>query len=136
MIRLGGKVFLNDAVGGADIGVSHGDVDDDVYELARKHTEKGFRAAYCPKVSIDEGQRLRDIRDAFAGEDVVIAEVGASNCGVTALSPPTPKTSRCGIRPFQSFSRRSLPVTAESTMPPTFAACTSFHTMCRSCSDT
>ncbi len=77
MIRLGGKVFLNDAVGGADIGVSHGDAAADVYELAHRHTEKAFRAAYCPKVSIDDGQRLRDIRDAFAEENVIIAEVGA-----------------------------------------------------------
>jgi sugar phosphate isomerase/epimerase len=50
---------------------------DDPAELAREHRRLGYAAAYCPPVSIDDGERLRAIRQAFEAEDVVIAEVGA-----------------------------------------------------------
>jgi sugar phosphate isomerase/epimerase len=48
----------------------------DPEELARAHRSKGYRAAYCPKVPIDDRERLRDTEAAFARNGVVIAEVG------------------------------------------------------------
>jgi sugar phosphate isomerase/epimerase len=62
MIRLGGKLQTESS---------------DPGEIARAHKEFGYRAAYCPKVSIDQPDRIRQIREAFAKEDVMIAEVGA-----------------------------------------------------------
>ena len=44
--------------------------------LALAHRELGYRAAYCPNVTLDETQRIRDIIRGFAKHDVVIAEVG------------------------------------------------------------
>jgi len=61
-IRLGGPVFLKS---------------DDPVALAKEHRRLGYSAAYCPTASASDGDRVRAIRDAFAAEDVVIAEVGA-----------------------------------------------------------
>jgi sugar phosphate isomerase/epimerase len=44
--------------------------------LALAYRKLGYRAAYCPGVKLDDGQRIRDIAQAFAKHDVVIAEVG------------------------------------------------------------
>ncbi len=60
-MRLGGPVFV--------------DTQDPV-ELAQAHRKVGYGAAYCPKVSIEDKDRIRAIRDAFAKERVLIAEVG------------------------------------------------------------
>jgi sugar phosphate isomerase/epimerase len=49
---------------------------DDPEELALAHRKLGYRAAYCRNVSLDDKDRIRDIRKAFARHDVVIAEVG------------------------------------------------------------
>ena len=49
---------------------------DDPAVLARAHRAKGYRAAYCPKVPLDDHERLRATEDAFARHEVVIAEVG------------------------------------------------------------
>jgi sugar phosphate isomerase/epimerase len=49
---------------------------DDPAELARWHRAAGYRAAYCPKLAIAETDRIRAVEEAFAREDVVIAEVG------------------------------------------------------------
>jgi sugar phosphate isomerase/epimerase len=49
---------------------------DDPEALARAHRAKGYRAAYCPKVSLSDRERLRAIEDAFRREGVAIAEVG------------------------------------------------------------
>lgn len=49
---------------------------DDPEELALVHRKLGYRAAYCPKVSLDDKDRIRAVRDGFAKHDVVIAEVG------------------------------------------------------------
>lgn len=49
---------------------------EDPAELAREHRKRGMRAAYCPPVSLDDRQRIREIEQAFAKQDVVIAEVG------------------------------------------------------------
>ena len=61
-IRLGGPVFLKS---------------DDPRELAREHRRLGYSAAYCPKADVKDGDRIKAIVDAYAAEDVVIAEVGA-----------------------------------------------------------
>jgi sugar phosphate isomerase/epimerase len=49
---------------------------DDPEQLALVHRKLGYRAAYCPNVSLDDKDRIRDTHEAFAKHDVVIAEVG------------------------------------------------------------
>ncbi len=44
--------------------------------MALAHRKLGYRAAYCPGVALDDKERIRDIKAAFAKHDVVIAEVG------------------------------------------------------------
>ena len=60
-LRLGGPIFVNS---------------EDPEELARAHTKLGYRAAYCPKVSLKDSVRIRAMANAFAKEEVVVAEVG------------------------------------------------------------
>jgi len=60
-MRLGGPIFAKG---------------DDPEELALAHRKLGYRAAYCPRVSLNEPARIRDVQTAFAKHDVVIAEVG------------------------------------------------------------
>ena len=52
------------------------DTADDPEELARAHRKLGYRAAYCPRVALNDTQRIDAIAQAFARHDVVIAEVG------------------------------------------------------------
>ena len=59
--RLGGPVFSKS---------------EDPNELAQEHRKLGYRAAYCPEVKLEDSVRIRAITDAFAMQDVVIAEVG------------------------------------------------------------
>lgn len=49
---------------------------DDPEALAQAHRKLGYRAAYCPNVSLEDGDRVRSYSEAFARNDVVIAEVG------------------------------------------------------------
>ena len=49
---------------------------DDPEALPRACRDKGYRAAYCPKVPLDDRERLRATEAAFKKHDVVIAEVG------------------------------------------------------------
>jgi sugar phosphate isomerase/epimerase len=49
---------------------------DDPEALARAHRAKGYRAAYCPALRLDDRERIRATIEAFARHDVVIAEVG------------------------------------------------------------
>src|SRR5712691_10407737 len=72
-LRLGGPIFLESA---------------DPRELAREHRRLGYSAAYCPKATADDSDRVRAIREAFAAENVVIAEVGA---WVNMLDPDADK---------------------------------------------
>jgi sugar phosphate isomerase/epimerase len=60
-IRLGAPVF---------------DAPQDPEELALAHRRVGYAAAYCPAVSLDDRQRIREIERAFDTHGVVIAEVG------------------------------------------------------------
>lgn len=61
-IRLGGPIFLKS---------------DDPRELAREHRRLGYSAAYCPNADIKDSARIKAIVEAFAAENVIIAEVGA-----------------------------------------------------------
>jgi sugar phosphate isomerase/epimerase len=61
-VRLGGPIFLKS---------------DDPRELAREHRRLGYSAAYCPAATAGQAEFIRAIRDGFAAENVVIAEVGA-----------------------------------------------------------
>ena len=62
-VRLGGPIFLKS---------------DDPRELAREHKRLGYGAAYVPAgVAAGDTDRIKAIREAFAAEDVLIAEVGA-----------------------------------------------------------
>ena len=61
-VRLGGPIFLQS---------------DDPRELAREHRRLGYSAAYCPEAKAHQTERVKAIRDGFAAENVVIAEVGA-----------------------------------------------------------
>jgi sugar phosphate isomerase/epimerase len=63
-MRLGGPVFVQT---------------DDPEELALAHRALGYRAAYAPEVALDDRERTRAIREAFARHDIVIAEVGVWN---------------------------------------------------------
>lgn len=72
-IRLGGPVFLKS---------------DDPRELAREHRRLGYSAAYCPKAKAGDTARVREIEQAFAAENVVIAEVGT---WVNMLEPDAEK---------------------------------------------
>jgi hypothetical protein len=38
--------------------------------------QKGYRAAYAPQVSLNETDKIKAIREAFATEDIILAEVG------------------------------------------------------------
>ncbi len=49
---------------------------DDPELLALAHRKLGYRAAFCPKVALDDAARIKALTDAFAKHDVVIAEVG------------------------------------------------------------
>ena len=76
MIRFGGPVFLTRDERPAGAGESHGADAQDPVALARAHKEKGYRAAYAPNVRLDDADGVRAVRQAFADEDIVIAEVG------------------------------------------------------------
>lgn len=75
-IRLGGPVFLKS---------------EDPAELAREHRRLGYSAAYCPKLGINERDRIAATQKAFAAENVVIAEVGA---WINMMDPDAEKRSK------------------------------------------
>lgn len=61
-LRLGGPIFLKT---------------EDPAEMAREHRRLGYSAAYCPRVGVSETARIQQIKQAFAEQGVIIAEVGA-----------------------------------------------------------
>lgn len=65
-IRLGGPIFSK-----ADPQTA------DPRDLAREHRRLGYSAAYCPALKVGDSERVRAVEQAFAAENVVIAEVGA-----------------------------------------------------------
>ncbi len=48
---------------------------DDPVALAKGHRAKGYRAAYCPNISLKDPAHIRAVETAFASEDVLIAEL-------------------------------------------------------------
>lgn len=60
-IRLGAPTFANTS---------------DPVELALAHRRLGYRAAYCPDIPVRDADKIRAFADAFAKQDVVLAEVG------------------------------------------------------------
>ena len=60
-LRLGGPAFSKS---------------EDPEEMALAHRQLGYRAAYCPNVSLNDPGRIKAVADAFAKHDVVLAEVG------------------------------------------------------------
>ena len=61
---------------------------EDPADWARAHKQFGYTAAYCPEgLSLEDMDTVRAVRDAYAREDVVIAEVGAWG----NLVPPNPE---------------------------------------------
>jgi sugar phosphate isomerase/epimerase len=60
-VRLGGPIF---------------NAPSDPEQLALAHRALGYRAAYCPGVALTDGDRIRALREAFARQGVVLAEVG------------------------------------------------------------
>jgi sugar phosphate isomerase/epimerase len=74
MIRLGAPVNMPEKAPGP--GEDHGAVVDDPRELVLAHKAKGYRAAYAPKVTLKEPEKIKAVREAFAAEDIMIAEVG------------------------------------------------------------
>ena len=61
-LRLGGPIFLKS---------------DDPAELAQEHVRLGYRAAYAPKVELNDADKIKAIIKEFAARDVALAEVGA-----------------------------------------------------------
>jgi sugar phosphate isomerase/epimerase len=77
-VRFGGPVFLKS---------------DDPAQLAHEHRRLGYSAAYCPAALPADTDRIRAIRDAFAAQNVVIAEVGAWK----NMLDPDPATRRANL---------------------------------------
>ncbi len=75
MIRLGGPIF---------------DPPNDPEKWARAHLACGYRAAYCPEVSLSDRKRISEFRHAFEKYDVVIAEAGAW-CNLISTNDPERK---------------------------------------------
>lgn len=65
---------------------------DDPEKLALAHKKLGYRAAYCPEVKLEDSARIKAITDAFAKQDVVIAEVGRW-CNMMDADPFKRKTN-------------------------------------------
>ena len=61
------------------LGVSLETHNDDPEGIARAYVDAGYAAAVCPPVSLDQPERIRAIREAFARHDVMLAEVGVWN---------------------------------------------------------
>jgi sugar phosphate isomerase/epimerase len=61
-IHLGGPIYLKS---------------EDPAALAAEHKRLGYSAGYCPQVKLSDTSRIKAIEEAFAKENVIIAEVGA-----------------------------------------------------------
>jgi sugar phosphate isomerase/epimerase len=61
------------------LGVSLGFHEDDPEIIARRYVEAGYAAAGCPPVTLEQTERMRAIREAFARHDLCLAEVGVWN---------------------------------------------------------
>jgi len=66
---------------------------EDPVELARTHRKLGYRAASCPRVTLEDKDKIRAIEKAFRAEDVLISEVGAFGFNMMARDPAERKKS-------------------------------------------
>jgi len=74
MIRFGGPIFeANTKAAGA--GESHG-AHGDPHIIAKACKLKGYTAAYVPHAEVNDKERLKEIREAFKSEDIMLAESG------------------------------------------------------------
>lgn len=68
MIRLGAPLFMTDSY--------YPPVIKDPYALARAHRGKGYSAAYAPLIPLNDRHLIMETKQAFALENVMLAEVG------------------------------------------------------------
>jgi sugar phosphate isomerase/epimerase len=66
---------------------------DDPEQIARAHRDLGYRAAFCPEVALGDGDRVREVREAFERHDIVIGEVGVWN----NLMDPDPEKRKANL---------------------------------------
>ena len=71
-----GQIFAEDRKNAIRLGGPAFATMEDPREIAQAHRKLGYRAAYCPKIPLEDAARIRAVSDAFAAEGVVIAEVG------------------------------------------------------------
>jgi len=74
MIKLGGPVFMKNTKA-AGPGESY-NVSGDPVLLARKHVEKGFKAAFVPKIDLKNAELIKATKKAFEDEGIILAEAG------------------------------------------------------------
>lgn len=75
MLRFGGPTFLQSSTAAA-AGTSHSEVGVDPHLVVKKLKEKGYTAAYVPKLGIDQTDEIRETRRIFEEADIVMAEAG------------------------------------------------------------
>lgn len=75
------------------LGVSLGIKNDDPEVIARAYLAAGYSAAGCPPVSLDQPERVKAIREAFARSDLCLAEVGVWN----NLLDPDPQKRKANL---------------------------------------
>jgi len=61
MIRFGGPVF---------------EANDDPRVTAKAYKNKGYTAAYVPPVELNDKHRIKEIKEAFKAENIILSEVG------------------------------------------------------------
>lgn len=70
---------------------------EDPGDIARAHLDFGYVAAYCPAVEVDDKDRIKAIREAFAAADVEIAEVAAWR-NIMRPEPEVRKANRAYVK--------------------------------------
>lgn len=75
MLRFGGPTFLRTSTA-AEAGTSHGEPEVDPQLMVKKLKEKGFTAAYAPRLEISQADEIRETRRTFEQADIMLTEVG------------------------------------------------------------
>ena len=74
MIRFGGPIFEAD-IKAAGAGENHNSYSDPRI-IAKAHKLKGYTAAYVPHVGLVDKEKIKEIKEAFKAENIMLAEVG------------------------------------------------------------
>jgi len=74
MIRFGAQVFVTEREI-AQAREKYGP-NGDLRVIAQAHKAKGYTAAYVPQVSLDDKQRIKEIKEVYAAENLMLAEAG------------------------------------------------------------